>query len=198
MTIALFCILLAAILPIACAGLAKGRAMKVSHKDGGYDNRNPREWIAKQTGASKWAQAAQENSWEALPFFAAAVIVSHMLGDWLVTQCAGRAVHRAAYRLRCAICDWKTAAALAGVDGGVCCECGDIFIAGVSAVSGAVGAAQAAKRRGAHHHRGSRRSYQRLANSAATAARETSSRRACCDARLHSGRPRILRECCRP
>jgi uncharacterized MAPEG superfamily protein len=85
MTIALFCILLAAILPIACAGLAKGRAMKVSHKDGGYDNRNPREWIAKQTGASKWAQAAQENSWEALPFFAAAVIVSHMLGviGWL-------------------------------------------------------------------------------------------------------------------
>ena len=85
MTLALFCILLATLIPIVCAGLAKGRAMRVSHKDGGYDNRSPRDWIAKQAGASKWAQAAQENSWEALPFFAAAVIVSHMLGviGWL-------------------------------------------------------------------------------------------------------------------
>ena len=85
MTIALFCILLAAIMPIVCAGLAKGRAMSVSHRDGGYDNRNPRDWIAKQDGFRKWAQAAQENCWEALPFFAAAVIVSHMLGviGWL-------------------------------------------------------------------------------------------------------------------
>jgi uncharacterized MAPEG superfamily protein len=85
MTIALFCILLAAIMPIVCAGLAKGRDMNVSYKDGGYDNRNPRDWIAKQDGFKKWAQAAQENCWEALPFFAAAVIVSHMLGvvGWL-------------------------------------------------------------------------------------------------------------------
>ena len=85
MTIALFCILLAAIMPIACAGLVKGRDMAVPYKDGGYDNRNPRDWIAKQQGSKKWAQAAQENCWEALPFFAASVIVSHMLGviGWL-------------------------------------------------------------------------------------------------------------------
>ncbi len=80
MTIALFCILLATLMPIVCAGLAKGRDMNVSHKDGGYDNRNPRDWLAKQQGFKRWAQAAQENCWEALPFFAAAVIVSHMLG----------------------------------------------------------------------------------------------------------------------
>lgn len=85
MTLALFCILLATLMPIACAGLAKGRDMNVSHKNGGYDNRNPRDWIAKQQGLKRWAQAAQENCWEALPFFAAAVIVSHMLGviGWL-------------------------------------------------------------------------------------------------------------------
>ena len=85
MTIALFCILLAALMPIVCAGLAKGRDMNVSHKDGGYDNRNPRDWLAKQSGFKKWAQSAQENCWEALPFFAASVIVSHMLGviGWL-------------------------------------------------------------------------------------------------------------------
>lgn len=80
MTIALFCILLAAILPLVCAGLSKWRGFKVSHRDGGYDNRNPRDWIAKQEGFPRWAQAAQENSWEAFPFFAAAVIVCHLLG----------------------------------------------------------------------------------------------------------------------
>ena len=85
MTIALFCILLAALMPIVCAGIAKGRDMNVSHKNGGYDNRNPRDWMAKQQGFKRWAQAAQENCWEALPFFAAAVMVSHMLGviGWL-------------------------------------------------------------------------------------------------------------------
>ena len=85
MTLALFCILLATLMPIVCAGLAKGRDMGVSHKDGGYDNRNPRDWLAAQQGFKRWAQAAQENCWEALPFFAAAVIVSHMLGviGWL-------------------------------------------------------------------------------------------------------------------
>ncbi len=85
MTIALFCILLAAIMPIVCAGLSKGKAMSVSRREGGYDNRNPRDWIKTQEGFSKWADAAQANCWEALPFFAAAVIVSHMLGvvGWL-------------------------------------------------------------------------------------------------------------------
>lgn len=85
MTIALFCILLAAVMPIVCAGMAKGAAMRVPRRDGGYDNRNPRDWIASQDGFRKWAQAAQENCWEALPFFAAAVIVCHMLGviGWL-------------------------------------------------------------------------------------------------------------------
>ncbi|MBL8309385.1 MAG: MAPEG family protein [Burkholderiales bacterium] len=85
MTPALFCILLAAVLPLVCAGLSKWRGFGVSHRDGGYDNRNPREWIARQDDFAKWAHAAQENSWEAFPFFAAAVIVSHLLGvtGWL-------------------------------------------------------------------------------------------------------------------
>jgi len=80
MTIALFCILLAALMPLVCAGLSKWRGFQVSHRDGGYDNRNPRDWIVRQEGFAKWAHGAQENSWEAFPFFAAAVIVSHMLG----------------------------------------------------------------------------------------------------------------------
>ncbi|TAG06078.1 MAG: glutathione metabolism protein [Betaproteobacteria bacterium] len=80
MTIALFCIVLAALMPIACAGIAKWGAFGTHPRDGGFDNRNPRDWLAKQEGYRKWANFAQANCWEALPFFAAAVIVNHMLG----------------------------------------------------------------------------------------------------------------------
>jgi uncharacterized MAPEG superfamily protein len=80
MTLAIFCIFLAAIMPIVCAGIAKAGSFKTHPRDGGFDNRNPRDWLAKQEGYRKWANAAQANCWEALPFFAAAVIVNHMLG----------------------------------------------------------------------------------------------------------------------
>jgi uncharacterized MAPEG superfamily protein len=80
MTLSIFCIFLAAIMPIVCAGVAKAGKFTVHPRDGGFDNRNPRDWLAKQDGYRKWAHAAQGNCWEALPFFAAAVIVNHMLG----------------------------------------------------------------------------------------------------------------------
>jgi uncharacterized MAPEG superfamily protein len=70
MTIALFCILIAALMPIACAGIAKA----------GTFTTHPRDWLGKQEGYRKWANNAQANCWEALPFFAAAAIVNHMLG----------------------------------------------------------------------------------------------------------------------
>jgi uncharacterized MAPEG superfamily protein len=81
MTIALFCILIAAILPIVCAGIAKRGTFGIPRKEGGYDNIDPRGWLARQEGVRKWANNAQANSFEALPFFAAAVIVAHMLGS---------------------------------------------------------------------------------------------------------------------
>ena len=80
MTIALFCILITALMPIVCAGIAKAGTFGTHPRDGGFDNRNPREWLAKQDGYRQWANGAQANCWEALPFFAAAVIVNHMLG----------------------------------------------------------------------------------------------------------------------
>ncbi|MGL4232026.1 MAG: MAPEG family protein [Casimicrobium sp.] len=80
MTFALFTIFLVAIMPIVCAGIAKAGMFKVHPREGGFDNRNPRDWLAKQEGYRKWANAAQQNCWEALPFFAAAVIVNHILG----------------------------------------------------------------------------------------------------------------------
>ena len=48
-------------------------------KKGGYDNNNPRAWLARQTDWRARANAAQANTLEALPFFFAAVIIAHQL-----------------------------------------------------------------------------------------------------------------------
>jgi uncharacterized MAPEG superfamily protein len=85
MTFAIFTIFLVAIMPIVCAGIAKAGTFKTHPREGGFDNRNPREWLAKQEGYRKWADAAQQNCWEALPFFAAAVIANHVTGGAGIT-----------------------------------------------------------------------------------------------------------------
>lgn len=68
-----------AVLPIVCAGIAKYGMFSKSRCDGGYDNHNPRAWLAKQTDWRARANAAQANTFEALPFFFAAVIIAHQL-----------------------------------------------------------------------------------------------------------------------
>ena len=78
-TIAYWCVLVAAILPIVCAGISKYGMFGKSRRDGGYDNHNPRAWLAKQTDWRARANAAQANTFEALPFFFAAVIIAHQL-----------------------------------------------------------------------------------------------------------------------
>ncbi|MES2942610.1 MAG: MAPEG family protein [Pseudomonadota bacterium] len=78
-TIAYWCVLVAAILPIICAGIAKYGTMNKSRREGGFDNNNPRAWLAKQTDWRARANAAQANTFEALPFFFAAVIIAHQL-----------------------------------------------------------------------------------------------------------------------
>ena len=65
--------LIAGILPVACAGIAK-----LGFKE--YDNRNPRAWLAKQTGFRARANSAQANSFEAFPFFAAGVLLALLAG----------------------------------------------------------------------------------------------------------------------
>ena len=80
LTIAYWCVLVAALLPIVCAGMAKWGAMGRSARDGGYDNNNPRVWLAQQTAWRARANAAQANSFEALPFFIGAVLIAHQLG----------------------------------------------------------------------------------------------------------------------
>jgi uncharacterized MAPEG superfamily protein len=78
-TIAFWCVLLAAILPIVCAGIAKSGMFNKPRRDGGYDNNDPRTWLARQKDWRARANAAQANSFEALPFFIGAVIIAHIL-----------------------------------------------------------------------------------------------------------------------
>ena len=79
-TIAYWCVLVAALLPIVCAGIAKSGMFGKPRREGGYDNNDPRTWLARQTDWRARANAAQANSFEALPFFIGAVIIAHQLG----------------------------------------------------------------------------------------------------------------------
>jgi uncharacterized MAPEG superfamily protein len=78
-TIAYGCILIAVLLPLACAWLAKYPGFGKPRKQGGYDNADPRGWLARQSDWQGRANAAQANSFEALPFFIGAVIIAHQL-----------------------------------------------------------------------------------------------------------------------
>jgi uncharacterized MAPEG superfamily protein len=71
--------LVAALMPIVCAGAAKWGGFGKPRKEGGYDNHNPRDWLARQTGFRARANAAQANCFEALPFFLAAVLAAIQL-----------------------------------------------------------------------------------------------------------------------
>ena len=84
-TIAYWCVLVASLLPIGCAGLAKWGAFGKPRREGGFDNDAPRAWLAKQTDWRARANAAQANSFESLPFFIGAVIIAHQLSANQVT-----------------------------------------------------------------------------------------------------------------
>jgi uncharacterized MAPEG superfamily protein len=79
-TIAYWCVFIMALLPIACASIAKSAGIGKRRKDGGFDNNDPRGWLARQTDWQARANSAQANTFEALPFFFAAVIIAHLLG----------------------------------------------------------------------------------------------------------------------
>ena len=79
-TVAYWCVLVAAVLPLLCAYLAKSHGFGKPRSQGGYDNHAPREWLGKLVGWRARANAAQANTFEALPFFFAAVIIAHQLG----------------------------------------------------------------------------------------------------------------------
>lgn len=72
MTLALWCVLAAGILPYVATLIAKSGRRE-------FDNRAPRDWLARQEGFRKRANAAQLNSFEAFPLFAAAVMIAHLV-----------------------------------------------------------------------------------------------------------------------
>ncbi len=74
MTIAFWCVLIAALTPYVFAGVAKFGA------DDPYDNNAPRDFLERQKGHRQRANWAQMNSFEAFPAFAAAVIIAHLAG----------------------------------------------------------------------------------------------------------------------
>lgn len=76
MTIANWCVLAACLLPIVTVGLAKGGSAKVPREAGRYDNNNPRGWANGLSGWRQRANAAQQNGFEALPLFIAAVVLA--------------------------------------------------------------------------------------------------------------------------
>ena len=80
MTVSHACILLACLLPIACAGIAKSRGFGKPRREGGYDNHNPRAWLEQLQGFQARANAAQYNSFEALLVFIAGVLIAEHSG----------------------------------------------------------------------------------------------------------------------
>jgi len=79
---AVLIVLLAGLLPVVCAGIAKWGAK-------GYDNHDPRAWMSRQEGRRARANAAQQNSFEAFPFFAAGVTLAWMtdVDQAVIAQC---------------------------------------------------------------------------------------------------------------
>jgi uncharacterized MAPEG superfamily protein len=69
MSIAYWCVLVAALLPYFTVGVAKGKDR------GAYDNADPRK-AGTYSGLAHRAHGAHQNGFEAFPFFAAAVFVA--------------------------------------------------------------------------------------------------------------------------
>jgi uncharacterized MAPEG superfamily protein len=75
MTIPLFCLFIAALMPIFVSGVSNVQRKK---QFGAMDNHNPRLQAAQLTGIGARAIAAQQNSWEALMMFTAAILTVHL------------------------------------------------------------------------------------------------------------------------
>lgn len=77
MTTPLWCLLVVMVIPLVLAGVGGFLRNK---QLGTVDNANPREQIKALSGSGARAYAAQQNAWEALALFTAAVLVAHVTG----------------------------------------------------------------------------------------------------------------------
>ena len=107
MTTAFWCVLIGALMPLLWTATAKfggPRKMAIGQ------NRAPREFLETVTGLQKRAHWAQQNSFEAFPMFAAAVIISQLAGNAQQTVdllALGWVAARLAYGV-CYLADWAT------------------------------------------------------------------------------------------
>ena len=76
MTFDYFSILLFAFFNLFCAAAAKKAANMHA-----AENHNPREILAQATGKAARLNAAQQNGYEMLPLYAAAIIIAHATGE---------------------------------------------------------------------------------------------------------------------
>lgn len=101
----IYLILIACLLPYVFTIIAK--------KTAGFcakDNQHPREFLAKTTGLAARANAAQQNSFESLPLFIAAILMAeYMVIPQVVTMTFGIAylVFRVVYGI-CYLANWST------------------------------------------------------------------------------------------
>jgi uncharacterized MAPEG superfamily protein len=79
-TLANYCLIAACLLPVLSAALAKSKGYGKRRRDGGFDNHNPRSWLANLEGWQARANAAQANGFEALPLFIAGVLAAQQMG----------------------------------------------------------------------------------------------------------------------
>lgn len=73
MNIAFLCIPIACAMPLLLTVVAKWGG---SRGGTAYDNAEPRVWLSGLSGWPRRANAAQQNSWEALPIFIAGVLMA--------------------------------------------------------------------------------------------------------------------------
>jgi uncharacterized MAPEG superfamily protein len=114
MTVALWCVLAAGLLPYLATSIAKAGGER-------FNNRDPRAWLERQQGFRRRADNAQRNGFEAFPFFAAAVIVAHLLhapAERIDALAAIFVVARLVYTI-CYVADWHWVRSLAWLVGWV-------------------------------------------------------------------------------
>ncbi|MDN7429289.1 hypothetical protein CFB89_20880 [Burkholderia sp. AU16741] len=120
MTTSQLCLFIVALLPFPMTFLAKARK--------GYDNRMPRDYLAKLEGWRARAQAAHQNAWEALVLFAVALVVAwhnganvHRVDQLAIAFVAIRVVYALMYLL-----NWASLRSLVWF-GGMACVVGLFF-----------------------------------------------------------------------
>jgi len=91
------CLLVVFVMPIVCSWV--GGYFRAKQPEG-FDNKHPRLQVARLEGAGHRAYAAQQNCWEALGMFTAALVAVRMSGmalDVIATLCVAFVVARVVF-----------------------------------------------------------------------------------------------------